>query len=174
MNILFITLAIIMVLVGIVGSIVPGLAGPPFSWLGLLFIHLSDAAQFSTAFLLITLGVAIVITILDYIVPSWSTKRHGGSKAGVWGCNIGLVISIVGLPFGPQGLIGVIFWPFAGALAGELLNGKQSREALRAAWAPMTSTPRGANNPTTSMYRGSIRRIRSFIMMLTQSSWKSP
>lgn len=134
MNILFITLAIIMVLVGIVGSIVPGLAGPPFSWLGLLFIHLSDTAQFSTAFLLITLGVAIVITILDYIVPSWSTKRHGGSKAGVWGCNIGLVISIVGLPFGPQGLIGVIFWPFAGALAGELLNGKQSREALRAAW----------------------------------------
>ena len=134
MNIVLIILAVVMILVGIIGSVVPGLAGPPFSWLGLLFIHLSAAAQFSTSFLLITAAIALVITILDYIVPSWSTKHHGGSKAGVWGCNIGLVISIVGLPFGPQGLIGVIFWPFVGALVGELLNGKQSRAALRAAW----------------------------------------
>jgi uncharacterized protein YqgC (DUF456 family) len=78
--------------------------------------------------------VAVIITVMDYIVPSLSTKKHGGSKAGVWGCNIGLVISIVGLPFGPQGIIGVIFWPFVGALVGELLSGKQSRDAFRAAW----------------------------------------
>ena len=76
----------------------------------------------------------VIITIMDYVVPSLSTKKHGGSKAGVWGCNIGLIISIVGLPFGPQGIIGVIFWPFVGALVGELLGGKKSREALRAAW----------------------------------------
>lgn len=134
MSTTLIILAIILFLVGIVGSIVPGLAGPPFSWAALLLIHLSDAAQFSTTFLIVTAAVAVVITLLDYIVPSWSTKRHGGSKAGVWGCNIGLVISIVGLPFGPQGLLGVILWPFVGALVGELVSGKQSRAALRAAW----------------------------------------
>lgn len=134
MNTVIIVLSVILVLVGIVGSIVPGLAGPPFSWAGLLLIHLSDAAQFSTAFLVVTAAVAVVITILDYIVPSWSTKRHGGSKAGVTGCNIGLVVSIIGLPFGPQGLLGVVLWPFVGALVGELLSGKQSRDAMRAAW----------------------------------------
>jgi uncharacterized protein YqgC (DUF456 family) len=134
MNTVLIILAILLVLVGIVGSVVPGLAGPPFSWAGLLLIHLSSAADFSTAFLVGTAAIAVIITILDYIVPSWSTKRHGGSKAGVTGCNIGLVISIVGLPFGPTGLIGVIFWPFAGAFVGELISGKQSREALKAAW----------------------------------------
>ena len=131
---ILIILAIILALVGILGSIVPGLAGPPFSWAALLLIHLSPAAQFSPTFLIVTAVVAVVITLLDYIVPSWSTKHHGGSKAGVWGCNIGLVISIVGLPFGPQGLLGVIIWPFVGALVGELVGGKQSREALRAAW----------------------------------------
>lgn len=134
MSTVLIIIAILLVLVGLVGSVVPGLAGPPFSWAALLIIHFSNAADFSTSFLLITAAAAIIITVLDYIVPSWSTKRHGGSKAGVTGCNIGLIVSIFGLPFGPQGLLGVIFWPFIGAFAGELISGKQRREALKAAW----------------------------------------
>jgi len=129
-----IILAYILAIIGLLGSIVPGLAGPPFSWAALLVAGFSDKIEFTTPFLIVTAAVAVVITLLDYVVPSWSTKRHGGSKAGVWGCNIGLVISIIGLPFGPSGLIGVVFWPFVGALAGELLSGKKSREAMRAAW----------------------------------------
>lgn len=134
MNTVWIILAIVAALVGLAGSLIPGLAGPPFSWLALLFIHLSARGEFTPAFLIVTALVATVITVLDYIVPSLSTKRHGGSKAGVWGCNIGLVISIVGLPFGPQGLVGVIVWPFVGALVGELIGGKPRAEAVRAAW----------------------------------------
>ena len=134
MNVTLIILAILLALIGIAGSIIPGLPGPPFSWAALLVLNFTTAANHDTTFLVVTAAVAVVITLLDYVVPSLSTKRHGGSKAGVWGCNIGLVISIIGLPFGPQGLIGVIFWPFVGALVGELLSGKQSREALRAAW----------------------------------------
>ena len=131
---LFIVLAFICALIGILGSIIPGLPGPPFSWAALLLLHFSDAVQFTPAFLIITAVIAAIITVLDYVVPSLSTKRHGGSKAGVWGCNIGLIISIIGLPFGPQGIIGVIFWPFIGALIGELISGKKSKDALRAAW----------------------------------------
>ncbi len=134
MNTLLIILAILLVLVGLVGSVVAGLAGPPFSWAGLLLLHLSSAAGYSPLFLVITGIVALIITVMDYIIPSLSTKRHGGSKAGVWGCNIGLVISIIGLPLGPQGILGVVFWPFVGALVGELISGKQSHSALKAAW----------------------------------------
>ncbi|MBO4599323.1 MAG: DUF456 domain-containing protein [Bacteroidales bacterium] len=134
MNTFLIILAILLALVGIAGSIIPGLPGPPFSWAALLVLNFTTAADHNATFLIVTAAIAAVITILDYVVPSLSTKRHGGSKAGVWGCNIGLIISIVGLPFGPTGLIGVIFWPFVGALVGELLSGKQSREAMRAAW----------------------------------------
>ena len=134
MNTVLIIIAVILALIGLLGSVVPGLAGPPFSWAGLLLIGLSSAADYSAAFLVVTALVALVITIMDYIIPSMSTKRHGGSKAGVWGCNIGLVISIIGLPFGPQGIIGIIFWPFVGALAGELLSGKDRKAAMRAAW----------------------------------------
>ena len=134
MNTLLIILAILLALIGIAGSIIPGLPGPPFSWAALLVLNFTTAADHNATYLIVTAAVAVVITLLDYVVPSLSTNRHGGSKAGVWGCNIGLVVSIIGLPFGPTGLIGVIFWPFIGALVGELLSGKQSREAVRAAW----------------------------------------
>ena len=134
MNVTLIIVAILLALIGIAGSIIPGLPGPPFSWAALLVLNFTTATDHNATYLIVTAAVAVVITLLDYVVPSLSTKRHGGSKAGVWGCNIGLVVSIIGLPFGPTGLIGVIFWPFVGALVGELLSGKQSREAMRAAW----------------------------------------
>ncbi|MBQ9474210.1 MAG: DUF456 domain-containing protein [Bacteroidales bacterium] len=131
---MLIALSVVLVVAGVVGSIVPALPGPPLSWLALLLIHLSPAAQFSPAFLGATAAAAAAITVLDYVVPSLSTKRHGGSKAGVTGCNIGLIISIIGLPFGPSGLLGVIFWPFVGALVGELISGQEKKAALHAAW----------------------------------------
>lgn len=134
MNTFLIILAFLLALVGVAGSIIPGLPGPPLSWVAVLVLNFTTAASYSIAFLIITAVIATITTILDYVVPSLSTKKHGGSKAGIWGCNIGLVISIIGLPFGPQGLLGVIVWPFVGALVGELLHGKESREALKAAW----------------------------------------
>lgn len=134
MSTLFIILAVLMLILGIIGSIAPGLPGPPLSWLGILFAHLSGVAMFSNAFIIITAILAAFITVMDFIIPSWSTKRHGGSKAGVWGCNIGLVLSLFGLSTGPLGLPGIIVWPFVGALAGELIGGKKDSKPLRAAW----------------------------------------
>ena len=134
MNTVLIILAVLLALAGIAGAFVPGLPGPPLGWVSLLLLHFSAAANYSVAFLAGFAAAAVVITVLDYVVPSMSTKRFGGSKAGVWGCNIGIVISLIGLPFGPQGLLGIIFWPFVGALVGELLGGKESRDAFRAAW----------------------------------------
>ena len=70
----------------------------------------------------------ILITVLDYFIPIWGTKKFGGSKAGVIGSGIGL---IVGLFFGP---LGIILGPFLGALAGELItNQTEIKKALRSA-----------------------------------------
>lgn len=134
MNTVLIILAFVCLAVGILGAIIPGLPGPPVSWVGLLLASLTPYIEVSTAMLVGTAVAAAVITVLDYVVPSLSTKRNGGSKYGVWGCNIGLVISIIGLPFGPQGLLGVIFWPFIGALVGEYIKSREMAPALRAAW----------------------------------------
>ena len=134
MNTLLIILAFLCLAVGIAGAVVPGLPGPPVSWAGLLLASFTPYVTVSITMLIVTAALAAIITVLDYVVPSLSTKRLGGSKYGIWGCNIGLIISIFGLPFGPQGLLGVIFWPCMGALIGEYLQQHEWRPSLRAAW----------------------------------------
>ena len=121
-----------LVLVGFIGSVLPIIPGPPISWAGLLLLKWTDyvddhGAAYENA-LWILLFFVILVTILDYVVPIMGTKKYGGSKRGVWGATIGVV---VGLFFGP---LGIIIGPFLGAYIGEITTGKKDREALRAAW----------------------------------------
>jgi uncharacterized protein YqgC (DUF456 family) len=132
MDIFLIIMAFVCLLTGIVGSIVPGLPGPPISWLGLLLAGFTPWVENTPMLLVVTAAVAVFITVMDYVIPSLTTKRYGGSKYGIWGCNIGLVISIVGLPFGPTGLLGIIFWPFVGAFVGEYIKQQDFQPAFRA------------------------------------------
>lgn len=112
---LLLILGIIFMIMGIIGCLVPVLPGPPISFLGLIFLHLSRFGQFS-ATTLITLGsIAAIVTILDYIVPVWGTRRFGGSKYGTRGATVGLII---GFFLGPMG---IILGPLIGAFVGEML-----------------------------------------------------
>lgn len=129
----FIILSIILAIVGIIGAVVPVLPGPILSWAALFLLSFNPSTPFSTTQIVIAAAVAVIITVMDYVIPSISTKKFGGSKAGVWGVNIGLVISIIGLPFGPQGLLGVIVWPFLGALVGEYLKSHDMKISAHAA-----------------------------------------
>ncbi|MBQ7710807.1 MAG: DUF456 domain-containing protein [Bacteroidales bacterium] len=134
MNTILIIFAFIVAVVGLLGAVIPGLPGPPIAWLALLLISFSASADLSVWTIVIMAVVAAVVTVVDYVVPSWGAKKFGGSKGGIWGCNIGLVVSLLGLPLGPGGLLGIVFWPFLGAWIGELLSNKTGSEALRAAW----------------------------------------
>ena len=132
MDITLAVLGAVLVLIGFFGSILPVLPGPPISWAGFLLLRWTSYADnrgtgYENA-LWILLFFVIVVTILDYVVPIMGTKKFGGSKRGVWGATIGVV---VGLFFGP---LGIIIGPFLGAYIGEISTGKKEREALRAAW----------------------------------------
>lgn len=128
MDIFLLVIAFIFLLVGIIGCIVPGLPGTPIAYAGLWIAQATDKVDFSWQMLLIWGIVVVVVSILDYFVPAWGTKRYGGTKYGVWGSTIGV---FAGLFAGPWG---VIIGPLLGAIIGELLGGKETKEALRAGW----------------------------------------
>jgi uncharacterized protein YqgC (DUF456 family) len=108
-------LGIIFMIIGIIGCLVPVLPGPPLSFLGLIFLHLTRFGQFTPLTLIILGTIAVVVTVLDYIVPLWGTKKFGGSKYGTKGATVGL---IVGFFLGP---LGIILGPLIGAFAGEMI-----------------------------------------------------
>ncbi|MBQ2607750.1 MAG: DUF456 domain-containing protein [Paludibacteraceae bacterium] len=128
MDIFLLILAGICMLVGLIGCIIPGLPGVPIAYVGLWIAQATERVDFSWQPLLVWGIVTIVVTILDYVIPALGTKRYGGTKWGVWGSTIGV---FVGMFFGA---VGVIVGPLAGAVLGEMLNGKEWREALRAGW----------------------------------------
>lgn len=128
MDILLLVIAFILMLIGIIGCIVPGLPGTPIAYAGLWVAQATERVDFSWKFLLIWGIVVIVVSALDYIVPAWGTKQFGGTKWGAWGSTIGV---FVGLFFGA---IGVIIGPLVGAIIGELFAGKQLEQAIKAGW----------------------------------------
>ncbi|MCR9181738.1 MAG: DUF456 domain-containing protein [Flavobacteriaceae bacterium] len=129
MDILLVSIGFILMLVGILGSILPVLPGVPISWLGLLMIYLTPSVPMDWLFLSITGVLAIFLYVLDYIIPAIGTKRFGGSRYGMIGATVGLLVGIIApIPFG------IIIGPFAGAYLGELLNTKTRHNALKAAF----------------------------------------
>ena len=124
MDIVLIVLGAICLLIGLLGSVLPVLPGVPLSYLGLWLLHWTDRASFSWQFLTAWAVVVVVIQVLDYVIPAWGTKKFGGTKWGVWGSTIGLLL---GFLIGP---LGIVFGPFVGAVVGELLYFNQHPEAL--------------------------------------------
>lgn len=129
MDIILLIIASLFIILGIIGSFLPVLPGPISSWVGLLIIHLTDAVPINKSFLIITFAVALLVWLLDYIIPAIGTKRFGGTKAGIIGTSIGLVIGLIAPIPG-----GIIIGPFVGAFIGELLNKADSKTALKAAF----------------------------------------
>lgn len=129
MEILILIIGFTLMIIGVLGSFLPVLPGPIISWFGIALLYFSNIIPLNYLILGITLLITIVVSVLDYIIPSQGTKKFGGSSYGIWGTNIGLIIGILApIPFG------FIIGPFLGAFIGELIyNKKDQKRALKAA-----------------------------------------
>lgn len=125
MDIFLLVLGSICLLIGLIGAVLP-LPGPPLSFVGMLLFHYSSYASFSEELLWVIGALTAIITLLDYYIPIWGTKKFGGTKAGSRGSMAGL---LVGMFMGP---LGIFVGAFLGAFAGEYFFGDRSN-SLRAA-----------------------------------------
>ncbi len=126
LDILWITLGAVLLVVGIIGCVLPVLPGQVLSWGSLLILQLTSDPPFTADFIVMWALITAAVSLLDYYVPIWGTKKLGGSKKGIWGATFGLVIGIFFFP--PFGLI---IGPFIGAFVGELVAGKDTQTAFR-------------------------------------------
>ena len=129
MDIFLVVLGLFCMGLGLIGSFIPVLPGPPISWVGILLLHLTNVVPINKTLLIITGVIALVVFLLDYVIPALGTKRFGGSKAGIYGTSIGLIIGLIApIPFG------IIIGPFVGAFIGEFISQKDGNKALKAAF----------------------------------------
>lgn len=128
METLFIILAAVCGFVGLAGSILPALPGPPLSFIGLLLLLLCDGTDISSTSLWVSGIFLVIVSILDYVAPIWFTNLSGGSKQSTRGSLIGMVAGLFIFP--PWGLI---FGPFIGAFIGELVAQATTGKALKVA-----------------------------------------
>jgi uncharacterized protein YqgC (DUF456 family) len=126
----------ILMLLGLAGSILPILPGPPLSFIGLFLLALLKhfSPPLTLTLVIIFAIVTILVIVMDYIIPLLGAKRYGASKWGVWGSVLGMAIGIFWSPFAM--LVGA----FIGAVVIEWLVGKKKGEALRAGWGVVMGT----------------------------------
>ncbi len=115
-------MALMLSLLGIIGAIFP-LPGILFSYAGLVCAYFCSYSGLTTQTLIVWAVVSVIVSVIDFMLPPFFTKKLGGSKSGVVGSTIGM---IAGFFFFPP--LGIILCPLFGAVLGELYNDKSDIE----------------------------------------------
>lgn len=116
-------LAGVLWVVGVVGCVVPVVPGPLAAYAGFLCLLWTPRSPGWKMAVAVAVGVAVV-TVLDFVASAWGARKFKCSKWGAWG---GVIGACVGVLFFPAGLLA---GPFAGAVAGELLAGRNLTEGV--------------------------------------------
>jgi uncharacterized protein YqgC (DUF456 family) len=120
-------LAVVLVLVGLAGVVLPMVPGAVLVFLGLLVAAWIDGfSRVGPTTLVLLAGLTTLVYAIDFAAGSFGARHLGASRRAVWGAAVG---TLVGLFFG---LPGILVGPFAGAVLGEYTAHRQLGQAGRA------------------------------------------
>ena len=126
-EVLWLVLAVVLVCVGVAGSVLPALPGVPLVFAGLLVAAWAGDFERVGWVTLVVLGLLTVASFaIDLVATAMGAKRVGATKLAVAGAAVGTLGGLfLGLP-------GLVLGPFVGAVVGELLSHGQMQQATRA------------------------------------------
>jgi uncharacterized protein len=111
-------LAAVLIVAGLAGAVLPALPGIPMIFGGIwLAAAVDQYRHLGWWWLLAIAALGVVGVAVDFVAGALGAKRVGASRLALWGAAVG---TVAGMFFG---LIGLVFGPFLGALAGELMAG---------------------------------------------------
>jgi hypothetical protein len=132
MTLLLWTCAILLIVAGVIGIVLPALPGTVLIFAGLLLAAWADHFQRVGPLMLTVIGIIGAASYgVDFIAAAMGAKHLGASRRAMAGAALG---TVAGLFFG---LPGIIIGPFVGAIAGELTvhrDWKRVGKAGVAAW----------------------------------------
>ena len=124
MDALWWTIAVILMLVGLAGTVLPALPGVPLIYAGIVLAAWIGGFEAISVTTLVILGVLTAIGVAaDFVATALGAQRAGASRYGVIGAALGTVAGIF------TGLWGLVFMPLVGAALGEFYA---HRDALKA------------------------------------------
>lgn len=127
MTVLFWIAAILLVVAGLAGTIVPGLPGAPLVVAGLVLAAWIDGFAHVGWPTWIAIGALGIVSIgVDLLASALGAQRFGASPRALVGATLG---ALVGLFFGIPGLL---LGPFVGAVIGEYTARRDLAQAGRA------------------------------------------
>ncbi|WML45321.1 DUF456 domain-containing protein [Neobacillus sp. PS3-40] len=122
MDILYWALIIVLFLVAYIGLVYPIIPSVLFLLAGFLLYGIFFSFQPFGWFFWLVQGLCVILLFgADYVANIMGVKKYGGSKAGVWGSTIGIIVGPFVIPF-----LGIIIGPFVGAIIAELIIHKRN------------------------------------------------
>jgi len=115
-----------LIIIGLAGTILPALPGLPLMFAGMLLAAWVDDFSVIGVFTLVALGVLTAISIVvDLLASVLGAKRVGASKKAIFGAALGALAGLfLGIP-------GLLLGPFVGAVIGEMIDGREWRQASK-------------------------------------------
>ena len=116
--------AVLLIAVGVAGTILPAIPGVTLVFLGMLLGAWIDDFARIPVWLVVVFGVLTAVAwAVDYFAAAAGAKKAGASKLAVIGAMIGTVAGIF------TGLVGLLFMPLVGAAIGEFIAQRDLRRA---------------------------------------------
>jgi uncharacterized protein YqgC (DUF456 family) len=130
LEVIVIMIGAILIILGLVGSVLPILPGPPLSFIGIFLFALTRnfSPPLTPTLIIIMLVITIAVTGVDYLLPLIGAKKYGASKWGIYGSILGMIIGVFFSPFG------MLLGAFVGAVLVEWMVSRKEKQALRAGW----------------------------------------
>ncbi len=152
----FLAVALLFMIGGTLETLLPMIPGIPLVYLGYLIYGFASGWREYGLQTMLWLGLfTILIQVLDFYAGSLGAKRFGASKRGVWGSIIGALLGLIFFS-----LPGLVVGTFAGALFGEILEGRSLGEGVRSGWGAFLG-----------LLAGSLFRIAAAVAMLGMFLW---
>ena len=118
----------VLVVLGIIGSVFPGMPGPVLSYAGIVLLFLVKGPETIFIWHLVLFGILLIFLLLaDYLAPVLGARLAGSGKRGIYGAIIGALIGIFFIP-----PLGILIGALVGAVIGEYYSGKRLAESLKA------------------------------------------